>query len=120
MSLVTFSGRAKGSPAPFRLFQGVCAAPFHRQSRSWNPPYGFTRFHWDAPGRSAQLRAEGRWENALAKVYVRPENVMLTPDPQGDFEVLSENYRDSIERTTARAGAMLLASQHAPSQLPLA
>ena len=55
-------------------------------------------------------------ENALVKVFVRPENVMLTSDPQGDFEVLSENYLGSIERTTVGAGSMLLTSQHAPSE----
>ena len=41
---------------------------------------------------------------------------MLTADPQGDFEVLSENYLGSIERTTVGAGSMLLTSQHAPSE----
>ena len=52
------------NPAPYYVTIGEWAAKFHQQSRTWKPPYGFTRFNWDLSNMVGPSPRWGRWETA--------------------------------------------------------
>ena len=52
------------NPAPYYETIGRWAARFHDQSRTWQPPRGFTRFNWDISNMVGPSPRWGRWEDA--------------------------------------------------------
>lgn len=52
------------NPAPYYVTIGRWAAMFHKQSRRWTPPAGFTRFNWDLSNMVGPSPRWGRWESA--------------------------------------------------------
>ncbi|GIG30186.1 phosphotransferase enzyme family protein [Cellulomonas marina] len=52
-------------PTPYYRTIGRWSALFHQHSRTWQPPYGFTRFTWDLPDMVGPTARWGRWEDAV-------------------------------------------------------
>lgn len=50
--------------------------------------------------------------NSLVTVFIRPENVVLSPDDAGDAVVVRTSFLGSIQRTTVHVDAMELVAQH--------
>jgi putative spermidine/putrescine transport system ATP-binding protein len=53
--------------------------------------------------------------HTLVRVYLRPENVMLRADENGDFSVVNTSFLGSIERTGVTGHGIEMVAQHNPS-----
>ncbi|GAA4224950.1 Ser/Thr protein kinase RdoA (MazF antagonist) [Streptosporangium album] len=96
---VMFEFLPGAEPARERLVRdferlGAITARMHRHARSWRPPAGFTRFHWDYDAALGAEARWGRWQDGLG----------MDPGARAILDRLAGTLRERLRRFGRGAG----------------